>query len=175
MQIKWNKQTKKILIILLCAVFTLGLIIDVVSCASKKGKATDFTVLNERGQNVQLSDYKGKPVVVNFWATWCGPCLSEMPHFDSAYEEYKKEVQFMMVNLTTWEETTSISYVKDFLNEKGYDFPAFFDAKGKAADAYDIQSIPLTLFIDKNGNLVYEHTGAMSESQLTNYIEKYLL
>ena len=176
MQIQLNKKTKKILVIALSAILGLGVIVGgIVAAFSGKGKAPDFKILNERGQSVQLSDYQGKPVVVNFWATWCGPCQSEMPGFENAYDEYKKDVQFMMVNLTTWEKTNSVSYVKDFLLDKGYDFPVFFDTKGEAADKYNVQSIPLTLFIDENGKLLYKHSGAMSETQLNHYIEKYLL
>lgn len=170
-----TKQNKTILIIILSAVLGVGMIIGgLVAALGKKGNAPDFTVLNERGQSVQLSDYHGKPVVVNFWATWCGPCKSELPAFEDVYKDYKKEVQFMMVNLTTSEADKSVSSVKDFIAEYGYDFPVFFDTKGEAAKAYDTSAIPVTIFIDKKGNLVYQHVGAMDKAELMKYIEQYL-
>ena len=174
MQIEWNKRIKPIGTLLLAGILCLCMIMG--GCQStKKGNAPDFKVLDERGQSVSLSDYQGKPVIVNFWATWCPPCRSEMPAFDNAYKEYKRKIRFMMVNLTTWEETQSVSTVKDFLLDNGYDFPAYFDTKGDAVKKYDVGSIPTTLFVDKNGDLVYKHTGMMSEAQLNDYIEEYLL
>ena len=177
MKITLNKQKKQILLIVLSAILGLGMILGgLFALLGGKGNAPDFTVLNERGQSVQLSDYRGKPVVVNFWATWCAPCQSELPAFESAYEEYKKDIQFMMVNLTTKEDSLgSLSDIKDFVNERGYDFPLYFDTKGEASKAYDgLTSIPVTLFIDKKGDLVYQHVGAMSEMRLIQFIEKYL-
>lgn len=176
MKITLNKQKKQILIIILSAVLGVGMILGgLIALLGGKGNAPDFTVLNERGQSVQLSDYRGKPVVVNFWATWCTPCQSELPAFESAYEEYKKDVKFMMVNLTTKEDSIGgVSAIKDFISERGYDFPVFFDTKGEASKSYDTSAIPVTLFIDKKGDLVYQHVGAMSEMQLINFIEKYL-
>ena len=172
---KITKQQKNVLLIALA--FAIGGAIGGAMgwLGNKKGSAADFKVLNERGQSVQLSDYQGRPVVVNFWATWCKPCLSELPAFENAYSQYKKDVQFMMVNLTTWEDTKSVSYVKEFLMAEEYNFPAFFDTTGEAAETYNMKSIPLTLFIDESGELAYKHSGAMSETQLKNYIEEYLL
>ncbi len=176
MKITLNKQKKQIILIILSAILGLGMILGgLIALLGGKGNAPDFTVLNERGQSVQLSDYHGKPVVVNFWATWCTPCQSELPAFESAYEEYKKDIQFMMVNLTTKEDALgSVSDIKDFINERGYDFPVYFDTKGEASNAYDTSAIPVTLFIDKKGDLVYQHVGAMTEMQLIQFIEKYL-
>ena len=176
MKITLNKQKKQILLIIFSAVLGVGMMLGgLIALLGVKGNAPDFTVLNERGQSVQLSDYRGKPVVVNFWATWCTPCQSELPAFESAYEEYKKDIQFMMVNLTTKEDSIGgVSDIKNFIHQNGYDFPVFFDTKGELVKAYDTSAIPVTLFIDKKGDLVYQHVGAMSEMQLINFIEKYL-
>ena len=165
-------KQKKLVFFLASVLATAGVLSGATACG---GNAPDFKVVNKSGKSVQLSDYQGKPVVVNFWATWCGPCLSELQAFEDAYYDYRADVQFMMVNLTTWEKTPKISYVKDFLLDNDYDFPAFFDTKGSAEKAYNVKSIPLTLFIDEDGDLVYKHSGAMSESQLNGYIEEYLL
>lgn len=132
--------------------------------------ATDFTVYDADGTPVTLSSFQGKPVVVNFWATWCSPCQMEMPYFESLAKEYADQVKFMMVNLTDGQRET-VESVKEFLDVNGYTFPAYFDRDLDAANAYSVYSIPLTLFVDAEGSLVTSHTGAMNEDTLRNYIE----
>lgn len=112
--------------------------------------APDFTVLDGEGNEVKLSDFFGKPIVVNFWATWCGPCKSELPEFDEAFLEQGEDVQFLMVNLTDGTSDT-VESVKTFVEEAGYHFPVFFDTAYDAATIYGISAIPLTLFIDSDG------------------------
>lgn len=136
--------------------------------------AVDFTVYTKEETPVNLSDFYGKPIIVNFWATWCGPCKSELPAFEELYQEYGTDVQFMMVNLTDGAQET-ISGVSDFVTEKDYHFPVYFDTETDAALTYGVYSIPATLFIDADGNIVASHLGAMSESTLRNYIEHTLL
>lgn len=132
--------------------------------------AADFTVYDSDGNPVTLSSFRGKPVVMNFWATWCGPCQMEMPYFESLSKEYADQVQFMMVSLTDGQRET-VEYVKKFLEVNGYNFPAFYDEDMDAATTYSVYSIPLTLLIDAEGALVGSHTGAMDEKTLRNYIE----
>lgn len=134
-------------------------------------KATDFTVIDTNGKKVSLSDYIGKPVVVNFWATWCGPCKMELPAFDKLCKEYGGQVSFMMVNLTDGYQET-VDGVKQFVSENEYTFPVFFDTEYSASNSYEIYSIPETIFVDKEGNLVKSQIGAMSEEILRKYIEE---
>jgi len=134
-------------------------------------KATDFTVIDTNGKKVSLSDYIGKPVVVNFWATWCGPCKMELPAFDKLCKEYDGQVSFMMVNLTDGYQET-VDGVKQFVSENEYTFPVFFDTEYSASNSYQIYSIPETIFVDKEGNLVKSQIGAMSEEVLRKYIEE---
>lgn len=134
-------------------------------------KATDFTVIDTNGKKVSLSDYIGKPVVVNFWATWCGPCKMELPAFDKLCKEYGGQVSFMMVNLTDGYQET-VDGVKQFVSENEYTFPVFFDTEYSASNSYQIYSIPETIFVDKEGNLVKSQIGAMSEEILRKYIEE---
>ena len=136
-----------------------------------KEKAPDFTVTDYSGNKVNLSDFKGKPVVINFWATWCGPCKSELPHFDKLYSEKNQEIEFMMVNLTDGQSETEDT-VKSFINETGYKFPVYFDTEYSGANAYQVYSIPLTVFVDKDGNIIDSYTGAMSFETLNGFIEK---
>ena len=115
--------------------------------------APDFTALDSEGNSVQLSDYLGTPVILNFWASWCSPCKSEMPDFDAAYQQYGDEIQFMMVNMTDGGQET-LESAKDFIAESGYSFPVFFDTEYSAAMAYGVSSIPATYFVNAEGNLV---------------------
>ncbi len=135
--------------------------------------AMDFTVYTEDGTAVKLSDFYGKPIVVNFWATWCGPCKSELPAFDALYNEYNDEISFMMVNLTDGAQET-VDSVTDFINKNNYTFPVYYDTEMNAAITYGVYSIPATLFIDADGNIVASQLGAMSEDTLKNYIKTLL-
>ncbi len=136
--------------------------------------AMDFTVYNQAEEAVKLSDFYRKPIIVNFWATWCGPCKSELPAFEQLYNEYGEAISFMMVNLTDGAQET-VGSVSEFVMDNGYHFPVYFDTDMEAAMTYSVYSIPATLFIDADGNIVASHLGAMSEDTLRNYIENLLI
>ena len=116
----------------------------------EKTYAPDFTMLDGEGNEVKLSDFQGKPVVLNFWASWCGPCKAEMPDFEDAYQEYGDDIHFVMVNLTDGTGET-LDSAKAFLEEAGYSFPVYFDTQSLGAAAYGVSSIPRTYFIDAEG------------------------
>ena len=105
--------------------------------------APDFIVLDREGAEVSLSDFIGKPVILNFWASWCGPCKSEMPEFEAAYQKYREEIQFMMVNLTDGSRET-VETAAEYIAGEGYTFPVFFDTESDAAITYGATSIPVT-------------------------------
>ena len=137
--------------------------------------APDFTIMYIDGSMVSLSERleEGKPVVLNFWATWCGPCTSELPAFDKAAAEYADEITFMMINLTDGQVET-VPGVKEFLEENGYNLPVYFDKKGSASGPYGASSIPLTYFITSDGVVAGGHMGSMNEETLYNYLEQLL-
>ena len=136
---------------------------------AKTDLAKDFTVVDVDEKDFALSSSFGKPIVLNFWASWCPPCKSEMPEFQKAYETYGSDVQFIMVNLTDGERETMESasaYVKD----EGYTFPVFYDINQEAAYAYEVSSIPTTYFIDTNGNIAASAQGMLDADTLAQGI-----
>ena len=132
--------------------------------------APDFTVYDAEGNPVKLSDFFGKPIVLNFWASWCGPCRMEMPHFEKAYQEMEEDIQFVMINMTIDRETQQSA--QDFLDEAGYTFPVLFDTTGDAAIAYGAYSLPMSVFIDADGNVQDLAIGAIDEATLLSKIDK---
>jgi len=126
---------------------------------NKKTSAPDFTVLDYNGNEVNLSDFKGKPVVINFWATWCYYCKEEMPDFNSAYEKYP-DVEFLMINATDGYQET-IESAKAYYEDEGYNFNIYFDTEMDAVNTYGITGFPTTIFVDAEGNIVTGASGML--------------
>jgi len=133
--------------------------------------APDFAFLDRQGNTVKLSDFRGKPVVLNMWASWCPPCVGEMPDFEQAYLDYGSDINFIMLNSTDGQRET-IEIATQFVNEQGFTFPLYFDAMEEGFIAYNANSIPRTFFIDADGNLLGSQVGSMSASKLRNNIEQ---
>ncbi len=133
--------------------------------------ADDFSVYDQDLKKVRLSDHFGKPIVINFWATWCGPCRSELPAFDAMYQKYGDKVTFLMINLTDGYNDT-VGGVKEFIADSDYTFPVYYDTEYSAANAYEIYSIPETVFIKADGSVYDIRIGAMSEDALESYIKQ---
>ena len=123
----------------------------------------DFTVVDGNGKSVKLSDYVGKPIVLNFWASWCGPCKSEMPEFQQVFAEMGEQVQFLMVNATV---SDTMADAKSFINQYGYTFPVLFDTRGEALYTYGVDAFPTTFFLDKTGTVAGYVVGAISKDTL---------
>ena len=122
--------------------------------------APDITFYDAEGNAVQLSDFYGKPIVLNFWASWCPPSKSEMPDFHAVWEERGEEIQFLMVNLTDGSRET-VEIAQTFEEEQGYEFPVYFDKDQWAYMAYQTYSIPTTYFLDAEGHAIARATGAI--------------
>ncbi len=132
--------------------------------------APDFTVYDKDGNQVKLSDLRGKPVVLNFWASWCPPCKSEMPEFDNVFKELGNKVNFMMVDAVDGNRET-VEKGKNYITKEGLSFPVYFDTNQDAVTKYGIGGFPTSIFIDKDGYIITGVEGAINEETLRKGID----
>ena len=145
---------------------------EVSAAVSELSPAPDFTMEDASGKSVKLSDFKGKPVVLNFWTSWCSYCKSEMPYFESAYKQYGDKVQFIMLNPVKSERSSDGG--RNFIKGADYTFPVFYETGGKALSQYGLRGFPATMFIDAQGNLVTKNVGAITQAKLNESIQALL-
>ena len=131
--------------------------------------APDFQLMNIEGQNVALSDLSGSPVILNFWASWCGPCREEMPFLQQIYEEWQdKGVLLLGINLR--EDPSTIT---DYMQGNGLSFPVLLDTDGSVTQNYDVLGIPTTFFIDIDGIIQMRKLGPFTDvSEIEDYISE---
>ena len=132
---------------------------------ARGSEAPDFTVYDLEGNAHKLSDFRGKPVLLNFWASWCGPCQMEMPDFQKFYESHGDKVHFVIVNLTDGQQET-VESASAFIAEQGYTFPVYYDTDIDAAMKYGVSAVPVSYFIDAEGYFVAWAQGALSADML---------
>ncbi|HJF30751.1 MAG TPA: redoxin domain-containing protein [Sporosarcina psychrophila] len=132
----------------------------------------DFELSTLSGDVVKLSDLKGKKVMLNFWASWCGPCKAEMPHMQKYYKKYKEadNVEIIAVNLTT-EEKRGIKGVKEFIAAYKLTFPVPLDKEGTVMKDYQILPIPTTFLIGTDGKISQKIVGPMDEKRIKTLVK----
>jgi peroxiredoxin len=136
--------------------------------APDKGKpAPEFILENLAGESVSLADLRGKVVLLNFWATWCGPCRVEMPTLESRHQQYPE--QFAVVGIDFDEPKENVAA---FVEEFGLTFPILLDPGGDVQNAYRIRGYPTSVFLDKDGLVQIVHIGIMTEEQLDEYLQE---
>lgn len=136
-----------------------------------KGKAApDFELTTLSGEKVELSDYRGKKVILNFWATWCPPCRAEMPDMQKYYEEQaeRENVEILAVNLTT--EDRGIDQISAFVDEFSLTFPIPMDTEGEVGKLYQAAAIPTSYMIDTEGRVQNKIVGPMTEKMMEDFI-----
>jgi cytochrome c biogenesis protein CcmG, thiol:disulfide interchange protein DsbE len=126
--------------------------------------ANDFALENLDAEQVRLSDLRGKVVVVNFWATWCIPCVEEMPSFQEFQTQYPG---FVMLGI---DQKEGLEQVRTFLEGKGIDYPILLDYNAKVAGSYKVFMLPTTFFIDQEGMIRFRHYGIMTPDQMAYYL-----
>jgi thiol-disulfide isomerase/thioredoxin len=130
--------------------------------------APDLALKGLDGQLVRLSELRGKPVVVNFWATWCPPCKQEMPDLEKTYQKYRGEgLVFLGVD-----QMEDLDTVQQFVKENGYSWTFLLDSDGEASKAYRASALPTTYFVDRQGIIRDVQIGAINASQLESKLSK---
>jgi DsbE subfamily thiol:disulfide oxidoreductase len=171
------KKTVLVFVSILAIAFLL------ISCKGKQEKASavesgkiyakNFSLPSLDGnEKIDLKDFKGEPIVINFWASWCGPCREEMPFLQKTWNEYKdKGIVFLGINVLDEEKNA-----KDFLNSFGISYINLKDSNGETANSYSVVALPATFFIDKQGKIVRRNYGAFvgstNEKSFINSIEE---
>lgn len=139
-----------------------------------KGQAAPEIVLQDlEGRTVRLSDYRGRVVILNFWASWCPPCKAEMPELEQASRDFAlgSDAVLLTVNLTDGSRETPAK-ARQYILDNHYSMPVWLDTSGKAADAYKITSIPTTFIIDKQGNIHTRFSRATTKEALQGYVDQ---
>lgn len=144
------------------------------SINSNYKKEIDFTVSDQNQKGIALSYYLGKPVIVNFWASWCPPCKAEMPEFNKLASKYSNDqLVILMVNMTDGQRET-VSTASKYISDNRYNLNVLFDSDGEAATKYNVTSIPRTLFINKDGYIISDYSGQITSDELDKNTDKLL-
>lgn len=134
-----------------------------------EGPAPEFTLQTFEGQTIRLSDYRGTPVVINFWSSWCIPCRTEMPLLETTWRQYGEEVRFIGVAYVDTE-----NGARAFLEDFEVTYPNGLDLGTRISDAYRIKGVPETFFIDRDGQIVGTKIGPLTEAELKAWLAQLL-
>jgi len=127
--------------------------------------APDFALKSSTGENLRLSEYRGDVVMINFWATWCGPCRQEMPLLDELYTRYER-VGFNLLGVNIDDDSRR---AMQMIEDLGVNFPVLFDDRKEVSKLYEVEAMPVTVLVDREGNVRYVHHGYKP-----GYEDKYL-
>ena len=145
-------KLKKLLIALVFGVFAASSL----AAGGMEGQpAPDFALKSSTGENMRLSEYRGDVVMINFWATWCGPCRQEMPLLDELYSRYQR-VGFNLLGVNIDDDS---GRAMDMIEDLGVNFPVLFDARKEVSKLYDVEAMPVTVIVDRDGTVRYVHHG----------------
>lgn len=125
--------------------------------------APDFTLKSASGENIKLSELRGQVVMINFWASWCGPCRQEMPLLDALHERYSP-MGFTLLGVNVEKDATK---ARQLLEDLPVKFPILFDQKNQVSKDYDVIAMPSTVLVDRDGNIRYVHRGYKSGDENT--------
>ena len=158
---------KKLFILSLIILFAISLL------ANEKQQAPQFELQNMKGEVVKLSDFSNKLVLLDFWATWCVPCLKELPHLSKLQSKYGEDIQVIAIDV---DRPRSISKAKAYIKSNKFDFITLFDSNGEVTDLYNITNPPRTILISPEGEIIFEHDGYKrgDEKQLEAEIVKWI-
>ena len=151
MKTKQHSNSIRWFIILFASLLLLG----TASAASIQGMAPNFTLKSNTGKNFKLSELRGQVVLLNFWASWCGPCRQEMPLLEKLHKRYSA-LGFTVLGVNVEEDT---SKAKTLLKDISVSFPILFDTKNTVSKQYKVSAMPSTVMIDRDGNMRYLHKG----------------
>ena len=130
--------------------------------------APDFTFTDlVTGKTTKLSDLRDKPVYLNFWATWCPPCVKELPHIQAKYEQYKDRIHFLAISVDSEQEAPA-----QFISSKGYTFTVGYGNEREISRAYSIEAIPASYIIGTDGTIKAQIVGSMDEADLESFLQK---
>lgn len=150
---------------------TLALLVTVFAATSLASSglegqtAPDFALKSSTGENLRLSEYRGDVVMINFWATWCGPCRQEMPLLDELYTRYER-VGFNLLGVNIDDDSRR---AMQMIEELGVNFPVLFDSRKEVSKLYEVEAMPVTVLVDREGNVRFVHHGYKP-----GYEDKYL-
>lgn len=148
-----NNILKTLSLTCLTLVFTTS--ISYAASEKVSGKAPNFTLKSRSGTNIKLSELRGEVVMLNFWASWCGPCRQEMPLLEKIHKKYKR-LGFTLLGVNVEENSSA---AKNYLKDVKVSFPILFDNTNKTSKLYDVSAMPTTILIDRNGNKRFIHKG----------------
>ena len=135
--------------------FASLLLFGTANSANIQGKAPNFTLKSNTGKNIKLSELRGQVVLLNFWASWCGPCCQEMPLLEKLQQRYSA-LGFTVLGVNVEEDS---SKAKSLLKDIPVSFPILFDTQNTVSEQYKVSAMPSTVMIDRNGNMRYLHKG----------------